>query len=55
MPGILGWATFRGGKHAALLPLDPSSLTANGPAPKFSKRTILMGVDFIITGIFIFL
>jgi hypothetical protein len=54
MPGIIGWATFRGSKHATLLLLDHLNLAIKGPAPKFSKRTILTGPELFFEGILIF-
>jgi hypothetical protein len=54
MPGIIGLATFRGSKHATLLLLDHLNLAVRGPAPKFSKRTILTGLELFFEGILIF-
>jgi hypothetical protein len=49
-PGVIGWATFRGSKHMNLVQLDGLSLTVNGSAPKFSKRTILAGLVSFLLG-----
>jgi len=45
MPGVIGWATFRGSEHETSLLSDHQSLAAKGSAPKFSKRTILAVQD----------
>jgi hypothetical protein len=54
MPGIIGWATFCGSKHGTLFLLDHPSLTVEGAAPKFSKRTILTGQELFFERILIF-
>jgi hypothetical protein len=45
MPSVIGRVTFRGYKHATSLLLNCTNLTVSGPAPKFSKRTILPGPE----------
>jgi hypothetical protein len=54
MPDIIGWVAIRGSKQANLLPLDHLSLTVKGSAPKFSKRTILAGLDLFLSGFLLF-
>ena len=54
MPGVTGWVTFRGSRHTNSLPLDCSSLFLKGSAPKFSKRTILAGLDLFLSGFWFF-
>jgi len=45
MPGIIIGVTFVETEHAKLLQADRRGLTVIGSAPKFSKRTILTGLD----------